>query len=476
MAAINFTPISLYYTTTASAVPSAGNLVAGELALNTTDEKLYFKNAAGVVKLLASNAATVAGVTSFTAGTTGLTPATATTGAITLAGTLAVANGGTGVTTSTGSGNTVLSTSPTLVTPVLGTPTSVTLTNATGLPLTTGVTGVLPTANGGTNLSSFTSGGVFYASSTTAMANGSALTFDGSVEFKNKNTTESAITAQENGTSIYTQLYTNTSTSNLIAGKQGGGATQPLVFNTNGAEQMRLNSTGLGIGTNLPSAKLHVAGTVLIDNADATNELTFNGTQFTNVLSATTSGFQLGTTAAGYLGFLTNNTERARIDSSGNLLVGGTAARGTTAGAAHLDLFNGTAPAGTLTNGVSLYSSSGDLKFMTAAGDGYDVGYRNVPPVGTKTSSYTVARTDVGKYVQVGSGGSIVVPDSVFVEGDVISIFNNTAGSITITLSISTAYIGGTNADVNSTTLDTRGVCTILFISGTVCVLTGNLT
>jgi hypothetical protein len=57
-------------------------------------------------------------------------------------GTLPVANGGTGVTTSTGSGNNVLSTSPTLVTPVLGTPTSATLTTATGLPISTGVSGL----------------------------------------------------------------------------------------------------------------------------------------------------------------------------------------------------------------------------------------------------------------------------------------------------------------------------------------------
>jgi len=56
MAASGFTPISLYYSTTASAVPTSGNLANGELGLNIADMKLYAKNSAGTVTLLASNA------------------------------------------------------------------------------------------------------------------------------------------------------------------------------------------------------------------------------------------------------------------------------------------------------------------------------------------------------------------------------------------------------------------------------------
>jgi hypothetical protein len=55
MAQTGYTPISLYYSTTASTLPTAGNLVAGELAINTADGKLYFKNSSNVVTLLASS-------------------------------------------------------------------------------------------------------------------------------------------------------------------------------------------------------------------------------------------------------------------------------------------------------------------------------------------------------------------------------------------------------------------------------------
>jgi hypothetical protein len=50
MAASGFTPIQLYRTTTAAAVPLAANLAAGELAINTTDGILFYKDTAGAVK------------------------------------------------------------------------------------------------------------------------------------------------------------------------------------------------------------------------------------------------------------------------------------------------------------------------------------------------------------------------------------------------------------------------------------------
>jgi hypothetical protein len=52
MAQTNFTPISLYYSTTAAAVPTAGNLVAGELAINTADGKLFYKDSSNVVQVI----------------------------------------------------------------------------------------------------------------------------------------------------------------------------------------------------------------------------------------------------------------------------------------------------------------------------------------------------------------------------------------------------------------------------------------
>lgn len=119
--------------------------------------------------------------------------------------------------------------------------------------------------------------------------------------------------------------------------------------------------------------------------------------------------------------------------------------------------------------------SQGVLSTCTVDGTN-KVGYLNIPLSGIKTASYTLVVGDVGKFIELGTGGTVVVPASIFAAGDAISIFNNTSGSISCTCSaVTTVYKGGTDADISTFSVTTRGVATILFITATVAVVTGNL-
>jgi hypothetical protein len=101
---------------------------------------------------------------------------------------------------------------------------------------------------------------------------------------------------------------------------------------------------------------------------------------------------------------------------------------------------------------------------------------RNIPSSGAeKTSVYTLAITDIGEYITLGAGGGIDVPNGVFSSGNLVSVFNNTSSDKTISLTITTAYIVGTDSDKSSVTLGTRGLVTILFISNSLCLLTGSV-
>ena len=102
---------------------------------------------------------------------------------------------------------------------------------------------------------------------------------------------------------------------------------------------------------------------------------------------------------------------------------------------------------------------------------------RNIPSAGAaKTSVYTLAISDIGEYVTIGTGGGIDVPNGVFSAGNAVSLYNDTTGNTTVSLTITTAYIAGTNTDKASVTLATRGIATILFISNSICIVTGNVT
>lgn len=101
---------------------------------------------------------------------------------------------------------------------------------------------------------------------------------------------------------------------------------------------------------------------------------------------------------------------------------------------------------------------------------------RDIPSAGAaKTAAYTLTISDIGEFVTVGTSGSITVPNDVFAAGNAISIYNNTTGNVTLTMSITTAYIAGTDSDKATMTLATRGVATVLFINPSLCVVTGNV-
>ena len=146
MAQTGYTPIQLYYSTTASTAPLAANLANGELAINITDGKLFYKDNAAAVQVIGwKTVPATAGGTGQTSYTTGdLLYASSSTALSKLADVAtgnALISGGVGAAPAWGK-----------------------------IGLTTHISGVLPVANGGTNISSYAVGDLIYASGTTTLA------------------------------------------------------------------------------------------------------------------------------------------------------------------------------------------------------------------------------------------------------------------------------------------------------------------
>jgi hypothetical protein len=196
----------------------------------------------------------------------------------------------------------------------------------------------------------------------------------------------------------------------------------------------------------LPAATTPVAGTEVLPivQSGTTKKVSINDLTIGKSVTATT-----------FLGGLDTNVAAAGLTVTGTTI----AADGTNT---NIDLTLTPQGSGVVTTAASYSDGGGKL--------------RAIPQSGTaKTASYTLAVGDVGRFIEVGASGSITIPDATFSAGDVISIFNNTTGNITITCTITTAYIAGVNTDEAAVDLATRGICTILFISGTVCVISGNV-
>ena len=94
----------------------------------------------------------------------------------------------------------------------------------------------------------------------------------------------------------------------------------------------------------------------------------------------------------------------------------------------------------------------------------------NIPSV-NQTSTYVLSVGDVGKYINITTGG-VTIPSGIFTSGDIISIYNNSSSNQTITSSGVTTYLVGT-ATTGNRTLAQRGLATILCVASNQFVISG---
>ena len=96
---------------------------------------------------------------------------------------------------------------------------------------------------------------------------------------------------------------------------------------------------------------------------------------------------------------------------------------------------------------------------------------RNLPQV-SKSSAYTLIASDTGKHVSISSGG-VTVASGVFSIGDVVTIYNNSSGSQTITQGSSVTLRQAGTSNTGNRSLALYGVATLMCVASNTFVISG---
>lgn len=125
-----------------------------------------------------------------------------------------------------------------------------------------------------------------------------------------------------------------------------------------------------------------------------------------------------------------------------------------------------------ISNVVITGTISSNTANFTAATINDSLGNIRDVPVNAQTAAYVLQASDQGKLVSITTGG-VTVPNSVFSQGDNISIYNASFSNQTITpAGAVTMYLVGT-ANTASKTLAQRGIATLICVAANTFVLTG---
>jgi|TARA_R100000479_G_scaffold174010_1_gene121306 hypothetical protein len=232
------------------------------------------------------------------------------------------------------------------------------------------------------------------------------------------------------GATDHTIIWTNSTDSwdfsehvNLASGKE---------FQIDGTKVLDATS----LGTAVVSSSLTSVGTITtgVWNGSVIDAAYIAGSD--KLSEGNTEAEVVDTGSDGHFKVTTEGSERLRVDSAGVLLVGTTSSSATS---------------------EDIEDSKGGIRAI---------------PQNSQTSAYTLVAADVGKHINITTGG-VTVPSGVFSAGDAVTIYNNSGTSQTVTQGASVTMRDAGTGNTGNRTMDHYALATVLCVGSNEFVIAG---